>query len=127
MRRQLLLGLSACAISLLVAPALAQEWPSNSQLPIVTTRIEVGFAGLSMVAIGGVPVPASTPAPVVAQIKALRQTTVRQTTVRHTLRARLDASGYEIRSGTPEQFTADLNEKTALTERMMRSAVTEAQ
>lgn len=104
--------------------ALAVTGPRRHPLlPQVPTLVEAGFPGIALVAIGGVSVPAGTPANVVAQINAA----MREAAERPAVRAKLEAAGYDIRTNTPAQFTAELTDEIAITERMMRAARLEPQ
>lgn len=94
----------------------------HARLPNVPTLAEAGVK-VTLVSIGGLSVPAGTPAPIVKRIaEALNQALARPD-----LKARLDALGGRTTPSTPEEYAAALRDEIALTEKLMAAAKLEAQ
>ena len=95
----------------------------NPRLPTVPTLIESGFPEISLLAVGGISVPAGTPGPVVQRIEAA----LKQVLAMPSVRERIEATGSEVASGGSQAFTTVLAAEVIHAERMMRAAALEPQ
>lgn len=94
----------------------------HARMPNVPTLTEAGVK-MTLTSIGGLSVPAGTPAPIVKRISEV----LNQTLARPDVRAKLDALGGSITPSTPEEYTAALRNEIAMTEKLMAAAKLEAQ
>lgn len=99
----------------------------NPRLSGVPTLVESGFADITVVAFGGVSVPAGTPAPQVQRLELA----LRQVLSQPAVRAKLEATGAEVASsdskGDSKAYTAVMAAEIVNTEKMMRAAALEPQ
>lgn len=103
--------------------ALAVTAPKrHARLPGVPTLTEAGVP-VTLTSIGGLSVPAGTPAPIVRRINEV----LNQTLARADVRAKLEALGGSITPSTPEEYTAALRDEITTTEKLMAAAKLEAQ
>lgn len=103
--------------------ALAVTAPKrHARLPGVPTLTEAGVP-VTPTSIGGLSVPAGTPAPIVRRISEV----LNQTLARADVRAKLEALGGSITPSTPEEYTAALRDEITTTEKLMAAAKLEAQ
>ncbi|HPO17635.1 MAG TPA: tripartite tricarboxylate transporter substrate binding protein [Rubrivivax sp.] len=94
----------------------------HARMPNVPTLTEAGLK-VTLTSIGGLSVPAGTPAPIVKRLSE----TLHQALARPDVRAKLDALGGRITPSTPEEYSAALREEIATTEKLMAAAKIEAQ
>jgi tripartite-type tricarboxylate transporter receptor subunit TctC len=90
----------------------------NAALPEVPTLAEGGVPGVSLTSWGGVSVPAGTPAPVVARIRAAFESAMAQPAVR----TAVEASGASVSLSSSEEYLRLFTQEMALTETMMKKA-----
>jgi tripartite-type tricarboxylate transporter receptor subunit TctC len=103
--------------------ALAVTAPKrHTRLPSVPTLNEAGVP-VTLTSIGGLSVPAGTPAPIVKRLGEV----LNQTLARPDVRAKLEALGGSITPSTPEEYTAALRDEIAMTEKLMAAAKLEPQ
>lgn len=94
----------------------------HGRMPNVPTLAEAGVK-VTLTSIGGLSVPAGTPAPIVKRLSE----TLNQALTRPDVRAKIDALGGRITPSTPEEYTAALRDEIATTEKLMAAAKLEAQ
>lgn len=104
--------------------ALAVSGPRrNPRMPTVPTLAEAGIPGVTLVSVGGLSVPAGTPAPIVRRIaEALNKVLAMPE-----LRAKLEAHSGIVSPSSPEAYAEDLKAEIAQAEQMMRTAHIEPQ
>lgn len=103
--------------------ALAVTAPKrHARLPGVPTLTEAGVP-VTLTSIGGLSVPAGTPAPVVKRLNEV----LNQTLARADVRAKLEALGGSVTPSTAEEYTAALRDEITTTEKLMAAARLEAQ
>ena len=96
----------------------------NARLPGVPTLMESGFPDITVVAFGGLSVPAGTPPAVVQRLEAA----MRQVLAMPAVREKIEATGAEVPAAVGrEAYTAAMAAEIGATERMMRAAAIEAQ
>lgn len=91
-------------------------------MPNVPTLAESGIK-VTLTSIGGLSLPAGTPATIVKRLSE----TLQQVLARPDVRARLDALGGRVVPSTPDEYTAALRDEIATTEKLMAAARLEAQ
>jgi tripartite-type tricarboxylate transporter receptor subunit TctC len=94
----------------------------HPRLPQVPTLAESGV-NVTLVSVGGLSVPAGTPAPIVQRIGEALNKVLSDPAVR----SRLEAMGGAIAPSTPAEYTQALQAEIGTAERMMRAARLEAQ
>jgi tripartite-type tricarboxylate transporter receptor subunit TctC len=104
--------------------ALAVLGPKrNPQLPNVPTLAEAGIPGIALTSFAGLSLPAGAPP---AVVKTVRDA-LNQAMADPQVRAKLEANGSTVISGTAQDFVEDLKAEIVLTEKMMKAAKIEAQ
>lgn len=97
--------------------ALAVTGPQrNAKLPNVPTLAEAGVSGVELTSWGGVSVPAGTPDPIVARMRAAFETALKQPAVV----AALEKQGGMVFPQDSATFTRAFEKETAFTEVMMK-------